>query len=207
MTISHPVRQTLETIIGREMTRDRCMIARRMRELDAELWQHARLVAHAADQLAARLRMTSGERARLADAAWLHDLGKLTIPRVILDKPGPLDGEEWAIIREHPARAADFLASETVLVDIAPLVRHHHERYDGTGYPDRLPATSIPLGARIIGVVDAFDAMTTERSYRGALSFEAALCELQQGAGSQFDPTITEAFMDIATDLKKVSFA
>lgn len=181
------------------------MIAQRMRELDIILWQHARLVARTTDRLAHCFQLSDRERSQLLDAAWLHDIGKLTIPNAILNKPAALDSAEWAIVRAHPETAAAYLSNVPSMQDIAPIVRHHHERFDGAGYPDRLAAYAIPSAARIICVVDAFEAMTTERPYRNALSFEAALKELQRCSGTQFDPTVVQAFVDIAPELKQVT--
>lgn len=199
MTNTYLEHRALARLLGRSERFDRQAIVDRMRELDHGLWVHASLVAETAGRLADRLRIHGQARTLLIDAAWVHDVGKLTVSRTILDKPGPLDSAEWAEMREHPARAADFLSSSPGMVEVAPLVRHHHERYDGTGYPGRLAAESIPLGARIICVVDAFDAMTSERAYRTAMPVDAALSELRRCSGTQFDPVVTEAFLWIAS--------
>lgn len=205
MAITHFESRSLTAIFEGDEHPNRSMIAQRMRMFDEALWTHAALVASSAQLLADHLWLPASECALLIDAAWVHDLGKLTISRSILDKPGPLDSLEWTEIRAHPARAADFLTFETTMLDIAPLVRHHHERFDGTGYPDRLAGTAIPFGARIIAVVDAFHAMTSERSYQPSMSCDAAVHELQLCAGSQFDPIITGACIEIVDDLWKVS--
>lgn len=196
--------QTLTALFDARDTTDCPALVQRMRELDEELWSHARLVTSMTRKLANRLRVSHHDCALLIDAAWLHDLGKLTISRTIIDKPGVLDSDEWSEMRTHPIRAADFLRSATTMVDIVPIVRHHHERFDGMGYPDKLTGASIPLGARIIAVVDAFDAMTTERAYRGAISTDAACAELRRCAGSQFDPAVVDAFLR-AADEKEIS--
>ncbi len=193
----------LNALFGQIQGANRRTLAGRMRELDSDLWRHARLVATASELLAIRFEMTGAARSRLVDAAWLHDIGKLTISRTILDKPGPLNEREWVEIREHPVRGAAFFSAGSEMVDIGPLVRHHHERFDGTGYPDRLAGVSIPVGARIICVVDAFDAMTTDRTYRAPLATEVALSELERCAGTQFDPAIVEVFVGLASDLKR----
>jgi len=193
----------LNALFDRIDRTDRRALAGRVRDLDTELWRHARLVATISELLAIRLGITGDARSRLVDAAWLHDIGKLTISRTILDKPGALDTQDWAEIREHPIRGAVFFETGTALVDIGPLVRHHHERFDGLGYPDRLAGAAIPLGARIICVVDAFDAMTSDRSYRASRSTGAALNELERCASSQFDPAIVEAFVGLASGLKR----
>jgi two-component system cell cycle response regulator len=174
-----------------------------MRVLDEELWRHAGLVASLVEQFAKSNQLSAGERAVLIDAAWLHDIGKLTVPRSILDKPGPLDATEWAEMREHANRGANFLARCDSLREVAPLVRHHHERFDGGGYPGGMMGNAVPRGAQIIGVVDAFNAMTTHRPYRGAMPVDAALDELQRCAGSQFDPEIVESFLSLRTEIEK----
>lgn len=192
--------QTLTALFDSCHTADCPALVQRMRELDEELWSHARLVTSMTRKLADQLRLSHHDRALLIDAAWLHDLGKLTIAPTIIDKPGALDAKEWCEMRTHPIRAADFLRSATAMVDIVPFVRHHHERFDGMGYPDKLAGESIPFGARIIAVVDAFDAMTTERAYRRAISTDAAFAELRRCAGTQFDPAVVDAFLRAADE-------
>jgi diguanylate cyclase (GGDEF)-like protein/PAS domain S-box-containing protein len=129
-------------------------------------------------------------------AGLLHDLGKAGISKRILNKPGKLTEEEFAEIKEHPPLGSMMIVSEVeALQHLVPIVRHHHERFDGNGYPDRLAGQEIPLEARILGVVDAFDAMTHDRPYRSALSREKAIAELERGAGTQFDPAVVEAFL------------
>ena len=127
----------------------------------------------------------------------LHDIGKIGIRDNILQKPGKLTKKEYAMICEHPEIGARILGREGPLNLIVPLVLHHHERYDGQGYPHRLKGTEIPLGARIIAVADAFEAMTANRPYRREHSVDRAVRELRQNAGSQFDPEIVAAFLDI----------
>lgn len=129
--------------------------------------------------------------------AILHDIGKIAIRDAVLRKTGPLLPEEWAHMRTHPEVGARILRGISFLEPIIPYVRHHHERFDGTGYPDGLAGEDIPIGGRLIAVADAFDAMTSTRPYRPARSDEVALAELRAGAGSQFDPQIVEAFADM----------
>jgi putative nucleotidyltransferase with HDIG domain len=127
-------------------------------------------------------------------AALLHDLGKVGVRDEVLDKPGKLTAAEWAAMREHPQLGARILGSLGFLTEEARIVRHHHERLDGSGYPDGLTGEAIPLAARIIGVADAFDAMRSARSYRRELSEAAAIDELRRGTRTQFDPEAVEAF-------------
>ncbi|MGO9789061.1 MAG: HD domain-containing phosphohydrolase [Solirubrobacteraceae bacterium] len=127
-------------------------------------------------------------------AAELHDIGKAAIPDAILAKPGPLDADEWELMRRHTLLGERILLGAPALANAARLVRSSHERIDGAGYPDGLPGDLIPLGARIICVCDAFDAMVSERSYKRALSGEDALAELRRCAGTQFDRDVVEVF-------------
>ena len=182
---------------------DRSDLVNRMRSLDEDLWRHARLVAALIEQLAGTMQMAIHEREILVDAAWLHDIGKLAVARSILDKPGSLDASEWVEMREHANGGADFLARCGDFDAVVPIVRHHHERFDGGGYPEGLSGDAIPWNANMIGVVDAFDAMTTDRPYRGAMSVDAALVELQRCAGSQFDPEMVESFLSLRTEIEK----
>ena len=130
----------------------------------------------------------------------MHDIGKAAIPDTILEKPGPLDPQEWAFVRRHTEIGERILAAAPALIRIAPIVRSTHERLDGNGYPDGLAGEEIPLPARIVSVADAFDAMVTERPYRRALSPGAALAELRRCAGTQFDPDVVEAFAAVVED-------
>jgi diguanylate cyclase (GGDEF)-like protein/PAS domain S-box-containing protein len=127
-------------------------------------------------------------------AAQLHDIGKAALPEAIFSKAGPLDSEEWAFMRRHTLIGERIVAAAPALARIAPLVRASHERPDGTGYPDGLVTEAIPIGARIVAVVDAFSAMVSTRSYRTAMSIDEALGELQRCAGTQFDVTVVDAF-------------
>jgi HD-GYP domain-containing protein (c-di-GMP phosphodiesterase class II) len=192
-------------LIGPLDGQDRPALIEKIRRLDESLCAHAALVARAVGKLADKLELPSSLRATLIDASWLHDIGKLTIAQEILTKPGPLDDDQWTEMRKHPVRGADFLASAASFEHVSELVRHHHERFDGGGYPAKLVGAGIPLGSRIICVVDAFDAMTTERPYHRAMSPEAALDEIRRCSGTQFDPEIATAFISIFPKLKKGS--
>jgi HD-GYP domain-containing protein (c-di-GMP phosphodiesterase class II) len=133
--------------------------------------------------------------------AKLHDIGKIGIRDEILRKPGPLTAEEFAEIRQHPAMGATILGQiEAIGKDIA-MVTHHHERYDGKGYPDGLAGEAIPLGARIIGVCDSYDAMTSHRPYRPTMTPAEALREVQRCSGTQFDPVVVKAFLRVMDPL------
>jgi len=131
----------------------------------------------------------------------LHDIGKIGIPDGILLKPGRLGAEEWKIMRTHPDLGRRLVERIPFLRGAVPIVYHHHERWDGTGYPGNLQGEAIPLGARIFAVADAFDAMTCDRPYSVAISFEAARVEIDRCAGSHFDPAVVKAFLTVPLEL------
>lgn len=131
---------------------------------------------------------------------FLHDIGKVGIPEHILCKQGPLDDHEWDVMRMHPVIGAQIVAPISFLSGAVELIRHHHERFDGSGYPGGLRGEEIPLAARVFAVVDSFDAMTSERPYRGPMGVERALTEIQGGAGTQFDPEIVRVFVQMVED-------
>lgn len=132
----------------------------------------------------------------------LHDVGKIGVPEAILLKQGPLSEEEAAVMQQHPLIGVQIVEPMRRILDFRTIqvIRHHHERFDGTGYPDGLAGEAIPLSARIFAVVDAFDAMTTDRPYRKALSVEQALDRLKEAAGSQFDPDVVQCFVRLMAD-------
>jgi diguanylate cyclase (GGDEF)-like protein len=160
-----------------------------------DLAEHLDGVTELTAIVARKLALPPDEQVTLLQAASLHDVGKVAIPDAILNKPGPLEPDEWDFIRQHPLIGERILSAAPALTGAARLIRAHHERIDGTGYPDRLAGDQIPLGARIIFVCDAFHAMTSPRAYTPTpLSEEGALAELRAAAGTQFDPRIVEAF-------------
>ena len=132
-------------------------------------------------------------------AALLHDIGKLATPDEILLKQGPLTQDERAVVRRHPLVSSEILSRIPNLAAVADIVAHHHEHFDGSGYPDGLQGVDIPIGSRIILVSDAFDAMTTHRSYRNVLSLQMATQELERCGGQQFDPQVVAAFVRIVS--------
>jgi two-component system cell cycle response regulator len=160
-----------------------------------DLQEHQRGVGALVLAVGRRLDMSTEDLDVLARAAELHDVGKIAIPDAILNKPGPLDAEEWRFMRRHTILGERILMAAAALRPVARLVRSSHERFDGGGYPDGLAGETIPLGARIIFVCDAFDAMTSNRSYSPAVTVPEALNELQACAGTQFDPQVVEAFI------------
>jgi putative nucleotidyltransferase with HDIG domain len=171
--------------------------------------RHAGRVAALADAVADRLGVARPERAALQLGALLHDIGKLAVPGGILRKAGPLTPAEWVVMRRHAedgvrvlgplVQGAGRLLPEPRSRALLRIVRSHHERWDGHGYPDGVPGAGIALGARIVAVCDAFEAMTERRAYRPALSREAALEELLRHSGTQFDPRCADALVAVAT--------
>jgi len=160
-----------------------------------DLQEHQRGVGALVLAVGRRLGMSTEDLDVLARAAELHDVGKIAIPDAILNKPGALDEEEWRFMRRHTILGERILMAAAALRPVARLVRSSHERFDGGGYPDGLAGEAIPLGARVIFVCDAFDAMTSTRSYSPAVSTDEALQELRACAGTQFDPRVVEAFI------------
>jgi diguanylate cyclase (GGDEF)-like protein len=157
-------------------------------------------VADLAEAVGRRLRISSDELSKIRQAAELHDVGKLAIPEEILSKPGSLTEDEWEFVERHPVIGERILAAAPDFGSAAKIVRASHERWDGTGYPDRLTGPEIPLGARIISVCDAFEAMTTTRPYAAPLASEEAMEELARCAGTQFDPEVVAAFASVQID-------
>ena len=135
--------------------------------------------------------------ASLEQGALLHDIGKIAVADAILLKPAKLSPEEWIEMRKHPIAGNDILKRVPFLHPASAIVRHHHERFDGTGYPDALKGAQIPLGARLFTVADTLDAMTSDRTYRKGPGFDAARTEIHRYSGKQFDPHIVERFLRI----------
>ena len=164
---------------------------------------HSERVAEASGLIAQQLRMAPDRTAVLRHAAILHDVGKLGVPTRLLRKTGQLDSAEFAAIRLHPTRGVDVVRDIAFLDEAYSAILHHHERMDGKGYPSGLAGAQIPRFARIIAVADAFDSMTSTRSYRGARSVPAALTELRRCAGAQFDPVIVDAMERAVAELAR----
>ncbi len=171
-------------------------LARAVDAKDPSTHRHSSRVALIAERLAEEVGWPAEDLRRIADAALLHDVGKLLVSDNILAKPGPLTDEEFAEVMRHPAAGAE-IASEVLDVDQTAWIRHHHERWDGTGYPERLTGPAIPDGARLLAVADAWDVMTQARHYRQPLTTEAALAELRDHSGTQFDPEVAASLVDL----------
>jgi putative nucleotidyltransferase with HDIG domain len=162
---------------------------------DATTYHHSSRVAANAARLARALELSDDDVGLIEQAAAVHDLGKIGVPDRVLLKPGPLTAPEEHLMHQHTELGSLILTRFELFRPGADIVRHHHERWDGAGYPDGLVGEAIPLGARIVAVVDAFDAMTSDRPYRAALSAEEAARRIAEGAGSQWDPRIAAAFL------------
>ena len=160
---------------------------------------HSEKVSLYGEAIARSLGLNSEEVVTIRYAGYLHDVGKIGIPDEILRKPGKLSLEEFKVIKKHPVLSERILKPVGFPFPVQPIVRHHHERYDGRGYPDGLAAEEIPLGARILFVADAYEAMTSDRPYRKALSVQRALNELMNNKGAQFDPKVVDAFINVIT--------
>jgi HD-GYP domain-containing protein (c-di-GMP phosphodiesterase class II) len=150
--------------------------------------------------IAARIDPELAARPEVGCGFFLHDIGKVGIPESVLCKPGPLTEQEWSVMRAHPMIGAQIVEPIRFLRGAVEIVRSHHERWDGAGYPAGLRGEEIPLAARVFAIADSFDAMTSDRPYRRALPFEIAYEEIVDGAGSQFDPQAVEAFTDLVAE-------
>ena len=158
---------------------------------------HSARVAEESVNIARYLSLSDTEIQRMWLAGYLHDIGKIGIKEAVLNKPGKLDEEEWNLIQQHPVVAGRILGPIPELSDIIDIIVHHHERYDGSGYPDGLEGNSIPLGARILAVADTYDALTSRRPYRDSLDLEEAHRILEEAAGTYLDPVIARAFLNL----------
>lgn len=174
--------------------------ARALELKDAETTGHSLRVVELTLQLAKRLGLTEEKVAHLRRGALLHDIGKMAIPDSILQKPGTLSEEEWAIMHQHPKFAFDMLAPVSFLRPALDIPHYHHEKWDGSGYPDGLQGKQIPLSARIFAVVDVWDALCSDRPYRKAWPEEKVFDYIQEQSGIHFDPQVVEAFLEMKKD-------
>lgn len=174
-----------------------------LQECDSDTEEHVRRTQLMGAELGKRIGLSDVQQSDLSLLCLLHDIGKIGVPLEILNKPGKLSSEEWQVLRSHAAKGYQIAKSSSELSGIADMILHHHERWDGAGYPDGLSKESIPLLSRVIAVVDAYDAMVNNRSYRPALPQEVAVEELKRCAGSQFDPWIVSEFLQLLESLPK----
>lgn len=178
-------------------------LIRALEECDSDTEHHVRRTQLSGAELGKRIGLTDVQQSRLSLLCLLHDIGKIGIPLEILNKPGKLSDEEWAILQTHTRKGYEIANSNSELKGIADEVLHHHERWDGKGYPDGLSSEGIPLLSRVIAVVDAYDAMTNTRAYRQAMPVSTAKAELKRCAGSQFDPFIVAEFLELLKEQEK----
>jgi len=202
-------RQQLEYAVRRQTRRVRrtflsamTSLALAMEERDPYTAGHSRRVRDYSLDLARALGLDRKQRRLLSLTAQLHDIGKVAVPDAILRKPGPLTPEEQAVVREHPVAGERILEPVVRNRTIMSGIRWHHERMDGTGYPDGLRGSQIPLFARLITIPDCFDALTTSRPYRDAMTFQDAIAIIRDGSGRQFEPDFVRIFIEIAPRLK-----
>jgi putative nucleotidyltransferase with HDIG domain len=167
---------------------------------DAYTCGHSERVALLSRRLAKEIALPESQVDRIYMAGLLHDVGKIGVPEAVLQKTGKLTPEEFDQMKRHPGVGARILSDIKQVEDIIPGVLHHHERYDGKGYPTGLSGQNIPLMGRIICLADCFDAMTSNRTYRRALPLEVALSEIRRCSGTQFDPKLAEAFLKISIE-------
>ena len=170
-------------------------LARTVEARDHYTEKHLRRVADRSVEVARRMGMSEREVEAVRLGGLLHDLGKIAVPDSVLLKPGPLDRAEFALVRLHPEAGAEIVRPLRAFDGPEPAVLHHHERFDGTGYPYGLRGESIPLAARVVAVADSFDAMTTDRPYRGAMAPYVAFQRLEDGRGEQWDPSVVDSFL------------
>lgn len=170
-------------------------LATALLERDRYTGEHSEFVVDMAKTVAASLGLDGVDVERVGHAARLHDIGKVAVPDHILNKPGPLTDDEWELMREHPAIGERILRAIPGMGGVARIVRHEHERFDGSGYPDGLRGDAIPVGSRIILACDAYHAMTSNRPYRSGLSHAEAVAELVRCSGRQFDPKVVTALV------------
>jgi putative nucleotidyltransferase with HDIG domain len=158
---------------------------------------HSGRVTYYCMLIAERIKMSDEEKDQLQLASFLHDIGKLGVSNNLVDKEDRLDEREWTLIKEHPERGVSLIEPLNIPGEILDIIRHHHERYDGLGYPYGLAGQEIPLGARIVTMADAYDAMSSDRPYRKALSTEAIREEILRCSGAHFDPDLVKVFLQV----------
>jgi putative nucleotidyltransferase with HDIG domain len=159
--------------------------------------RHSEDVTHWASLMVRELGYSTETQRAVRICGLLHDVGKIAVPDAILRKPGRLNDDEFQIMQQHPVFGALIVKDVPNLNEVLGGIRHHHERYDGKGYPDRLVAEDIPMMGRLLAVPDCFSAMTTDRPYRKALTWSEALTEIERGKGTQFDPVMVDAFLEV----------
>jgi cyclic di-GMP phosphodiesterase len=180
------------------------VLAYTLEEKDPYTSGHSERVCYYSDFISKRLSFLPKERNELQIASYLHDIGKIGISNRFINKKGTLTPTDWAIIKQHTKKSIELLIPLNLSQNILAYIQHHHERYDGAGYPDGLTGEQIPLGARIIAISDSYDSMTSDRPYRKPLSNGDAKNELVKNAGKQFDPNLVSVFLDVLKEMEEV---
>jgi putative two-component system response regulator len=180
------------------------VLAYTLEEKDPYTSGHSERVCYYSDFISKRLSLSPKERSELQIASYLHDIGKIGISNRFINKKGTLTSTDWAVIKQHTRKSIELLVPLNLSSSIISYIQHHHERYDGTGYPDGLAGEKIPLGARIIAISDSYDSMTSDRPYRKPLTNGDAKGELLKNAGKQFDPKLVALFLDVLKEMEEV---
>ena len=180
------------------------VLASTLEEKDPYTSGHSERVCYYSDFICKRLSFEPKDRTELQIASYLHDIGKIGISNRFINKKGTLSSTDWAIIKQHSNKSIELLAPLKLAPNILSFIQHHHEHYDGTGYPDGLAGEQIPVGARIIAISDAYDSMTSNRPYRKPLSNEETKTELTKYSGKQFDPKLITIFLDVLKEIEEV---
>lgn len=180
------------------------VLAFTLEEKDPYTSGHSERVCYYSDFISKKISLNPKDRNEIRIASYLHDIGKIGISNRFINKKGTLSSTEWAIIKQHTKKSLELLVPLNLSPYILSYIHHHHERYDGTGYPDGLSEEKIPLGARIIAIADAYDSMTSDRPYRKPLSNGEAKSELLKYSGKQFDPQLVSIFLDILKEMEEV---
>jgi response regulator RpfG family c-di-GMP phosphodiesterase len=180
------------------------VLAYTLEEKDPYTSGHSERVCYYSDFISKRLSLSPKERSELQIASYLHDIGKIGISNRFINKKGTLTTTDWAVIKQHTRKSIELLVPLNLSSNIISYIQHHHERYDGTGYPDGLAGEKIPLGARIISISDSYDSMTSDRPYRKPLTNGDAKSELLKNAGKQFDPKLVALFLDVLKEMEDV---
>ena len=196
-------RSRLYASLERTITEAISALAAALESRDDTTGEHIRRTEVLAGEAAREIGLGPEQVRVVRYASMLHDVGKIGIPDAILNKPGGLTPEEWRIMRRHPEIGAHIVGRIPGFEDVVEAVLAHHERHDGKGYPARLAGDEVPISARLISAIDAYDAMTNDRPYRKAMTHEEALAELERGSGSQFDPVIVEALKTVLSDKRE----
>jgi putative two-component system response regulator len=180
------------------------VLAYTLEEKDPYTSGHSERVCYYSDFISKRLSLSPRERSELQIASYLHDIGKIGISNRFINKKGTLTPTDWAIIKQHTKKSIELLTPLNLSSNILSYIQHHHERYDGTGYPDGLAGEQIPLGARIIAISDSYDSMTSDRPYRKPLTNGDAKSELVKNVEKQFDPKLVSLFLDVLKEMEEV---